>query len=111
MTNVVYDLNGSSAIAPITQDYGSKITKLANPTRSNYAFTGWDPAIPETMPAENLKIKAQWKLINGKGVNTGNDFNMPLWIAMLALLILGLAGFNLRHFRTKRRTKSGTKKS
>ena len=108
---IVFVSDGGSAIAPITQDYGTKITKPANPTRTNYTFTGWDPAIPETMPAENLKIKAQWKLINGKGVNTGDDFNMPLWIAMLALLILGLAGFNLRHFRTKRRTKSGTKKS
>ena len=57
---VTFDTAGGSDIAPITQDYGSNITAPADPTREGYTFTGWDKAIPETMPAENMTITAQW---------------------------------------------------
>ena len=108
---ITFDTDGGSAIAPITLNYGAAVTKPANPTRSGYNFVSWSPAIPSKMPAENMTVKAQWKKIDdGKSVNTGDDSNMTLWIAMLALLILGLAGFNLSRFRTKKRVKSGTKK-
>ena len=58
---ITFDTNGGSEIAPITQDYGTKITAPDNPTRKGYTFKGWDKEIPETMPAENITIKARWK--------------------------------------------------
>ena len=58
---ITFDTNGGSAIAPITQDYGTAITTPANPTKEGYTFIGWDKAIPATMPAENMTIKAKWK--------------------------------------------------
>ena len=58
---ITFDTNGGSEIAPITQDYGTKITTPDNPTRKGYTFKGWDKEIPETMPAENITIKARWK--------------------------------------------------
>ena len=58
---ITFDTNGGSEIAPITQDYGTKITALDNPTRKGYTFKGWDKEIPETMPAENLTITARWR--------------------------------------------------
>ena len=58
---ITFDTNGGSEIAPITQDYGTAITAPANPTREGYTFMGWDKAIPATMPAENMTIKARWK--------------------------------------------------
>lgn len=32
-----------------------------NPSRKNYTFTGWDLAVPATMPAKHLKFTAQWE--------------------------------------------------
>ena len=59
---ITFDTNGGSEIAPITQDYGTEITAPDNPTRKGYTFIGWDKEIPETMPAENITVKAQWKI-------------------------------------------------
>ena len=59
---IAFDTNGGSEIAPITQDYGTEITAPDNPTRKGYTFKGWDKAIPETMPAENITVKAQWEI-------------------------------------------------
>ena len=59
---IAFDTNGGSEIAPITQDYGTEITTPDNPTRKGYTFKGWDKEIPETMPAENITVKAQWEI-------------------------------------------------
>lgn len=45
----------------ITENYDTKITAPENPTKDGYIFAGWNPAIPTTMPAENMKITAQWR--------------------------------------------------
>ena len=59
---ITFDTNGGSEIAPITQDYGTEITAPDNPTRKGYTFKGWDKEISETMPAENITVKAQWEI-------------------------------------------------
>ena len=58
---ITFDTAGGSEIAPITQDYGTAIAAPADPTREGYTFIGWDKAIPTTMPAENITLKARWK--------------------------------------------------
>ena len=59
---ITFDTAGGSEIAPITQDYGTNIAAPADPTREGYTFIGWDREIPETMPAENMTVTAQWEI-------------------------------------------------
>ena len=85
---ITFDTNGGSEIAPITQDYGTAITAPADPTREGYTFIGWDKAIPETMPAENITLKARWKDIEKPtgeiiiGTNKWNSFLNKLTLGL-----------------------------
>lgn len=55
-----FDAFGGSAVAPITLDYGAALTAPAAPTRTGYTFSGWHPALPDTMPAANYVFSALW---------------------------------------------------
>ena len=57
---ITFDTDGGSAVAPITQDYGSAITAPAAPSKEGHTFKGWSEDIPATMPAVNKTIKALW---------------------------------------------------
>ena len=60
---ITFNTDGGNAIDPITQNYGTAIVAPANPTKAGYTFTGWNPAIPATMPANNMTVTAQWEEI------------------------------------------------
>ena len=59
---ITFDTNGGSAVAPITQDYGTAINAPAAPTKTGYTFMGWEPELPAIMPAENITVTAQWRI-------------------------------------------------
>ncbi|MBQ2842221.1 MAG: InlB B-repeat-containing protein [Clostridia bacterium] len=53
---------GDKAYEDITLPYGTAIGEVADPVKEGYTFTGWDVAIPETMPAEDMTITAKWQI-------------------------------------------------
>ena len=59
---ITFDTDGGSAVAPITQDYGTAINAPAAPTKTGYTFMGWEPELPAIMPAEDMTLTAQWRI-------------------------------------------------
>lgn len=58
---ITFDSTGGSTVTPVTQGYGTPVSAPIDPTREGYTFKGWNPAVPEAMPAGNLTCAAQWQ--------------------------------------------------
>lgn len=56
-----FNLDGGYGVEPIYARYGAAIS-VSDPTKPGYTFTGWTPAIPATMPAQNTSYKANWEI-------------------------------------------------
>ena len=62
-------MDGNDVLDVDTFAFGAAITPIANPTKEGYTFAGWNPAVPTTMPAEDLTVTAQW---------TVNSYNITI---------------------------------
>ncbi len=56
-----FDLDGGYGVEPIYARYGAAVS-VSDPTKPGYTFTGWTPAIPATMPAQNTSYAANWEI-------------------------------------------------
>ncbi len=56
---VKWNIDGMTMSQNIT--FGAEIPVPDDPEKEGYEFAGWTPAIPETMPAENVTFTATWK--------------------------------------------------
>ena len=72
---ITFDTDGGSTIEAITQAYDTPITAPANPTKEDLIFAKWEPALPATMPAENLTVKAVYVSEYGTP-----DFTLPAFL-------------------------------
>ena len=79
---ITFDSNGGSAVAPITQNYGTNVIEPSNPTASNYTFIGWFTDVEllnqytfTTMPGQNITLYAKWEtVIYTTGFETSDSF-------------------------------------
>ena len=55
-----FNLDGGYGVEPIYARFGAAV-KVENPTKPGYTFSGWEPKVPETVPAENTTYKAKWQ--------------------------------------------------
>ena len=58
---VTFNANDGTGGKTVTQDYGSALV-APTLTREGYTFIGWSPAVPSTVPAENVTYTAQWEI-------------------------------------------------
>mgnify|MGYP003296152686 CR=1 FL=1 len=60
-STITFDTADGTEIPSITGKFGTEVVAPTTiPEREGYKFLRWNVAIPETMPAENLTITAQW---------------------------------------------------
>lgn len=55
------NLDGGFGVEPIYARYGAAV-EVGPPTKPGYTFSGWEPEVPATVPAENTNYKAKWKV-------------------------------------------------
>lgn len=53
--------DGATQFEPRVQEYGTKVYLQPDPYRDGYIFVGWDPELPETMPAHDITVTAVWE--------------------------------------------------
>ncbi|MBP5366712.1 MAG: BspA family leucine-rich repeat surface protein [Bacteroidales bacterium] len=49
-------------LGSVTDEYGKPVPAPADPTREGYDFVSWDVDFPMPMPAEDVTVKAIWKI-------------------------------------------------
>ena len=112
---VTFDANGhGTAPAAQTVEDGKTATKPADPTASGWTFKGWykdkdcknafDFSTPIT---GNITLYAKWTQNSGgqdQSPKTGDDSNLGLWIALMAVSMIGIGGVTVYGKGRKRRT-------
>ena len=76
--DITFDTDGGGVIDTMTLAVGSVIVPPANPTKAEFIFACWDPALPATMPANDFTVKAIWALPFGTP-----DFTLPAAISQI----------------------------
>lgn len=54
-----FNLDGGYGVEPIYARFGAAL-EVGTPTKPGYTFSGWEPQVPATVPAENTTHKAKW---------------------------------------------------
>ena len=66
---ITFDSNGGSAVTQLVKGYGEAILAPIS-VREGYDFLGWEPALPVTMPDQDLSVVAKW---SSKPVSTDGN--------------------------------------
>lgn len=69
---ITFDTDGGNAITQIKGYYDAAVEAPADPEKVGHSFAGWDKPIPDKIPAEDITIKAKWK-VNQYTINFNTD--------------------------------------
>ena len=58
--NVTWIVDGVET--KVSYEFGAPVEQIADPAKEGHTFTGWDVAIPVTMPADDVTIAATWSI-------------------------------------------------
>ena len=67
-----FDSNGGTAVDTLTQTYDNAFVPPADPSRTGYTFLGWQPALPDSVPAADMTFTAQWQ-VNSYALSFDSD--------------------------------------
>ncbi len=76
--SIEFESDGGTPVDPIVANFGSKVSKPDDPTKTGYDFVGWfekdaeNAFVFDTMPAKDVKLTAHW---NAKTFTPGVCFN------------------------------------
>jgi uncharacterized protein YjiK len=56
-------MDGEEVLASETYEFGAAVTPIEDPVKEGYAFMGWEPEVPATMPDSDVTVYAQWQAI------------------------------------------------
>lgn len=59
---ITFNTDGGSVVEAIEGLYDSEYAQPQQPVKTGYSFAGWQPSLPERIPAEDMSVKALWKL-------------------------------------------------
>lgn|GEM_PF-2732553 len=98
---VTFNSNGGTSVASQTVKDGRTVTKPADPTRTGYTFSGWYSDQKRTTAWDfdkdtvsgDMTLYAKWT--TASGVKTGDDSTAWLWLTLLGVSALGIAGIGL----------------
>ena len=60
---ITFDSNGGSEVPSQTYKFGDTVVAPAAPTRDGFTFVKWTPALPSTMPANDITVVAEWEAV------------------------------------------------
>lgn len=60
--SLTYKLDENTVYQTVTLEEGATIPGVSSPSKPGYTFTGWNPAIPQTMPASDMTVTAQFSI-------------------------------------------------
>ncbi len=93
---ITFDTDGWSYVPPFTGKEWDSVNVPENPTKGWFRFVRWEPAIPDTVPAADLTVKAIWEknwwsswwwgssngwwsYKTGENVSSGSNNNTTSW--------------------------------
>ena len=101
---ITFDTDGGSAVAGITQAYGTEAAAPADPEKKGYLFAGWADengntvTFPLTMPLDGMKLTALWESEKAIAAlpGTGDGTNIALWVLLALASGMALLGTKKR---------------